>query len=90
MANFSYNAVSVTSTATEILPADTTRKGLIIKNVDSTNTIHLGMDTSVTSSNGMPLGPGGTFQMSHKNEMFTGSIYGIGATTDVRFWSWGE
>ncbi len=85
-----YNAVSVGATATLLLAANNERKGCLIFN-NGTNTIYLGMDANVTSSNGIPLLANATFSNSNLHALWRGAIYAITATStsDTRFWEWG-
>jgi hypothetical protein len=53
MAN-SYGAASVTTSATEIIADLTVRRNAIIYN-NGTAIVYIGLDDSVTSSNGIPL-----------------------------------
>jgi len=90
MANFSFDSITVKADATLILGANTKRKGFILFNTDTVKTVHLGMDNSVATGKGMPMGPGLPFSMGHKNEMWQGDIFGVGEDVNVRFWTWGE
>ena len=85
-----YGVISVGTNATLILAANNERKGSLIFN-NSNQTVFLGMDTSVTTSNGLPLVASGTFNNSGQNEVWKGAIYGIvaGTTADCRFWEFG-
>lgn len=85
----SYNTITVTTAATQILPANLERRGCLIANT-SNQTVYIGMDASVTTSNGLPIAANSTFSNSGPNEVWKGSIYGIvaGTTADCRFWEW--
>jgi len=91
MANASYNTVTVADTATQILAANARRKGCLIRN-NSSQTVYLGFDSSVTTSNGLPLGANETLMNSGQFEAYRGAIYGIVAssTSDVRYWDFGQ
>jgi len=80
--------VTVTNSATKIVGANTARLSLVIENNGSV-TVYIGPDTSVSSSNGIPILSSGSFQEdSGGARMYQGDIYGITAssTSDVRYW----
>ena len=80
--------VTVTNAATKIVGANAQRLSLVIENNGSV-TVYLGPDTSVSSSNGVPIISGGSFQEdSGGARMYQGDIYGITAssTSDLRYW----
>ena len=84
----SYNTVTVTTSATLIVANNTQRQSILVTNT-GTGTVYLGPDSSVTTSNGMPLVTNGTYaEDSGGTRMFLGDIYGIVAsgTSDVRYW----
>jgi hypothetical protein len=85
----SYNTVSVGSTATLILAANLERRGSLLFN-NSNQTVYLGMDVGVTTSNGFPLLSNASMQNSGPNAVWKGVIYGIvsSSTADCRFWEW--
>lgn len=85
-----YNVVSVGTSATVIMAANNERKGSIIVN-NSSQTVYLGMDASVTTANGLPVAMNASMNNSGQNEVWKGNIYGIvaGTTADCRFWEWG-
>lgn len=91
MANTAYNTVTVTNSATLIVAANPSRKGLIITN-ESNVTVFIGPDSSITSANAPSLPALGNITNSGLESGFRGSIYGIVAsgTADVRFWEWGQ
>lgn len=86
-----YNTVSVAATATLIVAANNQRKGIILVN-NSANVIYVGPDTSITSSNAIPLEAlGGNLEMGGYAESWTGNIYGIASgASDLRYWEWGQ
>lgn len=83
----SYAAVSVTTVAKLIVEANTQRQEIIITNNSSTD-MYIGMDSNVTSSNGLPLYSNQTREKSRGFGTYLGPIYGItlSGTCDVRFW----
>jgi hypothetical protein len=78
----SYNAVSVGSTATQIVASNSIRRYVMIFNA-SDKTVYVGFDNSVTTSNGVPIlrKAGIIIDQTEVN------IYGIVAsgTADVRY-----
>lgn len=85
-----YNTVTVTTTATQIMASNPLRKGCLITNTANA-TIYLGMDSSVTTSTGIPLAANATFNNAGTSDAWRGDIYGIigSSTADIRFWEWG-
>lgn len=85
-----YNTVTVTTAATQIVAANTERKGCIIVNT-SNQTVFLGMDSSVTTATGLPVAANASFNNSGTNDAWRGAIFGVvsGTTADCRFWEWG-
>jgi len=73
--SFAGGQVSVGNTATSIISSNTNRKVLNIKNIGN-NTVFLGTDNSVTTSNGYPLEPQEEFVCND----YTGQWYGIVAS----------
>lgn len=87
----SYNAVTVTTTATKIMDSTPGRRGFVIAN-NGSNIVYLGFDSSVTSSNGVQLMPQDKWESTGSQSVFKGSIWGITAanSSDVRYWNWTE
>lgn len=85
----SYNSVSVGTSATLIVPADGGRRGYGVIN-NSSSTIYIGPDASITASNGIPIASNSNFTDSGDGDNFKGNIYGITASgsADVRYWQW--
>lgn len=83
-----YGAKTVTTSATLIIAANTNRIAFVIINTDTTNPVYLGMDSSVTTSTGLLLNSGATFQEdSGAKDLYKGDIYGIsGGSIDLRYW----
>lgn len=88
------SAVSITTAATVIVAASTQsggRIGLFILN-NSTTTVYIGPDSTVTTANGFPLLAGEKFILQNDTPnpqyFYTGAVYGIVATgtADVRYW----
>lgn len=86
-----YGAFTANTGAQLVLAANNERKGSMIVNNGSV-TVYFGMDSSVTSSNGIPAAAsGGVFNNSGQNEVYKGAIYAItgSSTVDLRYWEWG-
>ena len=83
-----YNTVTVSDTATEIVPANTKRRNVTLSNVDTSVTVYIGPDSSITTSNAIPLYAFQTRDDKFISEGYQGPIYGIVAsgTVDVRYW----
>lgn len=86
-----YGNASVVSTAggTAIIANLAQRRTVIIYN-NGTAIVYLGFDSSVTTSNGIPLLPQSSMELGGKNVSRKTAIYGIAAsgTQDVRYMSW--
>ena len=82
-----YNTVSVGTSATLIIAPNTQRRNLTISN-NSSATIYIGPDDSITTSNAMPLYGRQTRDQDLVPEGYMGPVYGIKAsgTSDVRYW----
>jgi len=83
-----YNTVTVTSSATRILasPSTTARNMAIVTNT-GTGTVYIGFDSSVTTSNGFPIGENDVWE-TNEPRCFQGEVWGVVAsgTSDVRYW----
>ena len=81
----SFNTVTITSTATEILPDNKWRKSALITNTTSTD-VYLGFDNTVTTSNGFLLGEQDVWD-TNEPRPYAGAVFGIVASgsIDVRF-----
>ena len=88
--NPTYGAVSVSTNPTVILASNPQRRGCLIVNNETSATIYLGFDTSLTTANGLPLAAGASLNNSDDSALWRGVIYGIvgSATADVRYWEW--
>lgn len=84
-----YNSVSVGTGATVILASNPERNGFVVANT-SAGTVFLGMDTSVTASNGVPVTQNSSVAIGGLGTAYKGAVYGIvvSATSDVRFWEY--
>ena len=87
----SYNTVSVASTAggSVIIANLTARRNILIKNVGSV-IVYIGWDSSVTASNGFPINPQGSLELSGGFVSRKPAVYGIAAsgTGEVRYLLW--
>lgn len=90
MANTNYNTVTVTTSATKIISANSRIRGWIIYNAGST-AVYYGPDDSITTANTVALTPGATI-LSSDTANWKGDVYGIVATgtEDIRYWDWRE
>ena len=81
------NAVTVTTNATLVVPANTARHSVLIGN-NSAQTLYIG-DSSVSTANGIPVPATGTFlEDSGGTTLWGGAIYGVvsSTTADVHYW----
>ena len=83
----SYAAVTITTSATLIVAANTRRRNLTIVS-NSSSTIHIGPDDSITTSNALPLYGRSTRDQDLIPEGYQGDIYGIvgSGTAGIRYW----
>ena len=84
-----YNTVTVSNVATLILAPNTARLSLLLVNASTDTTIYIGQDTSVTTTNGVPIYPESNLtEDSGGTKMYCGPIYGIVSTgtADCRYW----
>ena len=84
-----YNTITVTTTATQIVAANTKRKALTIVNTEEGKIVYIGPDTSITTANAIPLYETQTRDSAKViAEGYLGPVYGIVAadTADVRYW----
>ena len=83
-----YGSITVSTAATLVVLANCARRNLTMVNSSESTVVYIGPDSSVTTSNGIPLYE---TQTTHKDtfpESFKGSVYGIvsSGTADVRYW----
>jgi len=79
----SYGNVSVGTTATQNVAADTTRKkGVLVHNASASVVAFIGLDNAVTDANGMKMGRGVSLFMET-----TGAVFGIttSGSADIRY-----
>lgn len=80
--------ISITTSATSIVTANTARISLIIEN-EGDEIVYIGPDSSTTSGSGVALIQGGTYtEDSGGMRMFMGDVWGITttSTSDIRYW----
>lgn len=68
--------VTVTSTAAQLIAANSVRSYLMIQNRDAVGNIYLNFSTTATIANGFKLGPGESFVA--ESNMFTSAVSAIG------------
>jgi len=82
-----YDTITITTSATKILsqPNPGNRKSGLVTNI-STGTVYIGFDTSVTTSNGIPLIQYSVWE-TNEPYCYQGNVYGIigSGTADVRY-----
>ncbi len=81
-------AVSVGTSATKILSANTQRQSFIITNNEDDETVYLGPDNTVTTIDGIPIFAKGFMASDKGFNLYRADIFGIVAsgTADVRVW----
>ena len=81
-------AVTITTEATRIIPANCNRKEIIITNNSDKKVVYIGMDASVTVETGTPFYENQSRGHARGFGSYLGPIYGIVAsgTADVRYW----
>jgi hypothetical protein len=84
-----YGAISVASSATQIMGSNNGRKNFVIYNAGSVD-LFIAFDENVTTVNGMTVLPGSTYSSSGHPEIWRGPVYGVvsSGTTDVRYQEW--
>lgn len=85
-----YGTITVTTSATQIVPANAQRQGIIICNNSVTTDVYIGQDANVTTVNGLPLYANQTREKSRNGgtTLWLGPVYAICAsgTADIRYW----
>jgi len=85
-----YNTVTVASTATLIIAANTQRQQLILQNTSDSGTVWIGPDDSITSANAVALYENQTKTNTKEIGYYLGDVYGIThagkPNADVRYW----
>lgn len=81
-------AVTVGTTAIQIIAENATRTSIYIENNDSTEVMFVGEDATLTIANGIPIAGGGLMQEDMGHRLWKGPWFGIVAvgTIDVRVW----
>lgn len=85
-----YGPMTITTDATEIVPSNPGRKGMLLFN-NSTKVLYIGPDEFITKTNAIPVLPKATFSNAGQLAAFRGSIYGVveSGEANVRWWEWG-
>lgn len=81
--NMGYGTVAVGTSAGVIVAARTVRKSVAVQNNHGSQNLFVGGDSSVTTSTGFKIGPGGSMSFDE----YTGVVYGIasGASTTTNY-----
>lgn len=84
-----YGTVTVTTSPTLVVPANSWRKGCLVTN-NSNAVVYFGWDTSVTTSSGQPIYAGGNLRNSGERDCWRGDLYFVvgSGTADVRYSEW--
>ena len=86
-----YAAVTVTDTATLIIPASPRRQSHMMMNNDGAVTVYIGPDTAIADTTAFPLGPlNQLLEDKSKAGFHMGNVYGIcsaGQSAEVRYWT---
>ena len=80
--------VDATAGGTVIVAGNTHRQQLIIANVDTSTTLFIGQDNTLTAANGVPIFPETDRVFDRGFGLFLGEIRGItsAGSVDVRVW----
>lgn len=71
--NATHNQVAMTATVALIVAANTSRKSVVVQNMDATDNLYVGKSNATTISNGIILKPGQSLTI----DRYTGALYGI-------------
>ena len=82
MSFVSESAVTVTTNATALCTAKTSRKAILISNNDASAVLYIGASSGVTTSTGTPIPAGQSFSDSGEY-CYTGIWYGIVASSTL-------
>ena len=80
-------SITVTTTATRLLTANTARTSFLMVNNGSAS-VFIGENNTVTTSNGLPIASGGQLAEDRGVRLYLGDVFGIVAsgTEDMRVW----
>ncbi len=86
-----YNTVTVGTSASLVLGANPSRRGMILANAGA-STVYIGSDSSVTTSTGIPIVANGNLTDSGPRDLWKGDVYAICAsgTVDFRYMWWSQ
>jgi len=78
-----YGQTTVSTTATLVVGADTTRQSVLVQNLSANVPAYVGFDNTVTAANGVQVPAGGGV---YSDDSFTGDVYVIAesGTVDIR------
>ena len=87
---YQYGSVTATTGATLVMAASRGRTGVVLCN-DGTAKIYIGLDSSLTTANGLPIGGNSCYSASSPQETWKGTFYAITTTgtADVRYQEYG-
>lgn len=81
-----HGSVAVSTSAIGVVSARSGRVAVQLRNVDATNSVHIGLDSGVTTSTGYELKAGDELKL----EQYTGPVYAIAGTSGtVRYLDFG-
>lgn len=88
---YQYGAKTATGSASIVVDTSRGRTGVAICNNDSSASIYVGLDSSLTSSNGLTIKAGTCYSASAPQEVWKGPLYVItgGGSIDVRYQEYG-
>jgi len=76
--NMQISRLTLTTTPTQIKPAEGTRRGVLIQNMSDVNIVYIGKDNTVSITNGFPIFPYGNLKLDvDGRKLYTGEIWGI-------------
>jgi hypothetical protein len=75
--NIQISRLTLTTTPTQIKPAEGTRRGTLIQNMSDVNIVYIGKDNTVSITNGFPIFPYGALRLDSEKKLYTGEIWGI-------------
>lgn len=89
MAVFGYGNLSIGTSSSIVIVSDNARKAAIIYNNGSA-VVYLGMDSTVTTTNGLPILPQASLETANRYGGWRGDIYAISGSPsqDIRYWYW--
>lgn len=88
---YQYGTVTATGSATLVLAASRSRAGVMICNTSTSVILYIGLDSSVTTSNGTPIQAASCYSASAPQEVWKGTLYAIAGSgsIDTRYQEYG-